>query len=727
MRILISFLLLTTSLHSSIAQWQFQSYQNIPLNNQTPVQRFPWAGGLNGVQYSQMDLNNDGELDIVAYDRSSKRTICFLKNNNSYNYAPGYESYFPEEIVNFLILKDYDQDGKADLFTAGNLGIAVYRNISIGNTPRWEKVSDFITYESLSGNTINLQTSFNDYPYIGDIDGDGDLDIFNFNFSGIESKIVFYKNESIENTGNAGIDDYRVEDNYWGEIEDCACNHFAFGGEPCNSNFGRQAKERGHAGGKSVLIHDFNGDGTLDLVTSHEECNELYAFKDSEVSGISPVYNSFSTIFPNAENPAAFNFYPNTMLLDLSGNGSNDIIISPNVEANLGNPVNFKASNWLYEATATGYELKTKSFLQEDMIDWGFQASPAFTDYDSDGDLDLFVAYTNLDENENLFSSIAHYENIGSANNPAFELLTDNFLNIQSVGMANMVMQWKDIDGDGLQDLMIQGTINNSNQLFFIYNNNGSLILNNREVITDANIGFGFSVHLADVTGTEEVDLLVGKSSGGLILYENTGSGRNPSFTQVDPQYLNIGDNFFRSALKVYVDDLDNDGKADLIASDQSGIFRVFSDIQNNTGESDSLVLNNPLSNSFEAYNFGGRNLITSARLFNDDYPSLILGSISGGLRVIRNVQEFPVVDSPNNKTFIVFPNPNTSRILQINTNENISISMSNLRGQRVIEAFPYAANSGNSIDLTGLSQGVYIVTATFRDGQQISRKIILE
>ncbi len=727
MRNTICLLLLLFNFHSSIAQWQFQSYQNIPLNNQNTTLRFPWAGGLNGVQYSQIDLNNDGETDIVGYDRSSKRTLCFIKKNNSYEYAPAYESYFPAEIVNFLIMKDYDQDGKTDLFTAGNLGIAVYRNVSNGNTPQWEKVSDFITYESLSGNSINLQTSFNDYPFIGDIDNDGDLDIFNFNFSGIESKIIFYKNESIENTGIAGIDDYKVENNFWGDMEDCDCNVFTFGGAPCNSNLARQTQERRHAGGKSVFIFDFDDDGFLDLVTSHEECNELYVFTDSENPGISPVYNSFSTNFPNSTNPAAFNFYPNTMLLNLSGNESSEIVISPNVEANLGSPVNFSASNWLYEATETGYQLKTKSFLQEDMIDWGFQASPAFLDYDSDGDLDLFVAYTNLNENEELYSSIAHYENTGSSGNPAFELLTDDFLNIKSVGMANMVMQWIDIDKDGFKDLMIQGTVSNSNRLFFIYNNNGAFNVNNRQLITDVNIGFGFSVHLADVTGSEAVDLLVGKSSGGLILYENNGSGRNPSFTQVDAQYLNINDDFFRSALKVYVDDLDNDGKADLIASDQSGILRVFSDVKNNSGTSDSLVLNNPLSNSFETYNFGGRNLITSARLFNDNYPTLILGSISGGLRIIRNVQEFPVSNSPNKKIFSAYPNPNTNRSLQINTNENVSIAISNLRGQRVIEALPYVANSGSTINLSGLSQGVYIVSATFRDGKQISRKIILE
>ncbi|GAA5035472.1 hypothetical protein GCM10011506_27710 [Marivirga lumbricoides] len=730
MRILfiLSFLLVNSI--SAIAQWNFQSFEGIPVRDQDSQQKlFPWAGGLNGVQYSQVDLNNDGLKDIVAFDRSSGRKMCFLRRNNGYEYSLAYEAYLPQQISNFLIMKDYDQDGKNDIFTAGNLGITVFKNTSTGILPTWEKVIDFIPYESLSGNTVNLQVNFNDYPFIADIDGDGDLDIFNFNFSGLESKIIFYKNESIETTGTADINNYRIVNNNWGEVEDCDCGVFAFSGEECNTGLGlslARAQAR-HAGGKSILIHDVDEDGSFELITSHEECKELYAFLNSQTTGTSPIYNSFTSSFPSAENPANFNFYPNSMLIDYNLDGTDELIVSPNLEANFGTPVDFVNSNWLYEVNADGYELTTKSFLQEEMIEWGALTSPAFYDYDADGDLDLFIAYTHLNEAENLYSAIAYYENTGNAENPSFQLVTDNFLNIRSIGMANMVMQWFDIDQDGAIDLSLQGTIDNSNRLFFLYNNGGSFNISERQLITDAAIGFGFSVHLADVTGSTSPDLLVGKSSGGLILYENVGSGRNPSFNQVNNQYLGISDDFFRSALNVYVDDLNNDGNKDLIASDLSGRMRIYNDVKNNEGDFDTLQLYNPLSSGFEAFDFGKRNILTTARLFNDDYPSLVMGSISGGVRVFRNIEEFPVSETADEKIFIVYPNPSASGILNITNNQNISVSVTSADGKRILNNIFVSANQPQTIDLSTLASGLYFVGARFSDGSRVVRKIIIK
>lgn len=729
MRILFILILLLLFSFNSFSQWEYQSFDDIPLSGQDAEKLFPWAGGLNGVQYSQVDLDSDGQLDIVAFDRSSGRKMCFLRRGNGYEYSLVYEAYLPQQITNFLIMKDYDQDGKNDIFTAGNLGITVFKNISTSKLPQWEKVIEFIAYESLSGNTINLQVNSNDYPHISDIDGDGDLDIFNFNFSGLESKIVFYKNESIEVKGSADIDNFRVVDNNWGEVEDCNCGVFAFAGDECSSGLGLnvvRAQAR-HAGGKSVLIHDLDEDGQLELVTSHEECQELYAFLNGQSSGISPAFNAFTSEFPSEENPARFNFYPNSMLIDYDLDGTQELIVSPNLEANFGSPVDFKSSNWLYEVNNEGYALVTKAFLQEEMIDWGALASPSFYDYDGDGDLDLFIAYTQLDETETLFSAIAHYENTGDPGNPSFNLLTDDFLNIRSIGMANMIMQWVDIDQDGAMDLSLQGTINNSNRLFFFYNDGGTIDISQRQSITDAAIGFGFSVHLADVAGSPSIDLLIGKSSGGLVLYENTGAERNPSFTMTNNQYLSISDDFFRSSLNVYVDDLNDDGNKDLIASDLSGRIRVYPNVKSNTGTFDTLLLHNPLSSSFEAFDFGKRNLVTTARLFSDSYPSVMMGSISGGIRVFRNTQEFPVSETAGEKLFIVYPNPSASGIINITNNQTVSVSVTASDGKRIISNLLIEANTNTSIDLSDLASGLYFVAAKFSDGSKIARKIIIK
>ncbi|WP_375579059.1 FG-GAP-like repeat-containing protein [Marivirga tractuosa] len=707
------------------SQYRFVPFQDTPILNPNENEKaFPWVGGLNGVQYGKIDLNNDGIKDLAGFDRSSGRILCFLKNGNEYDYAPQYEKFFPSEIQNFFILKDYDGDGKADLFTAGNLGITAYRNISAGS-PQLEKAVDFISYESLSGNEVNLQVNFNDYPYIGDIDNDGDIDILNFNFSGIQSRILFYENKSADNGGNPDVETFELVDNYWGTVEDCDCGVFAFDGEDCQDVFGRMISNARHAGGKSLAIFDFQEDGKLELVSSHEECRELYYFNNVASANQAPDFNSFTSDFPNQADPARFNFYPNTMIMDILGDEKEELIISPNIEANLGSPIDFSSSNWLYQKSGNEYELLTKEFLQEDMIDWGALASTAFYDYDKDGDLDLFLSYTDLGEDENLFSAIALYENTGESQNPAFELITDDYLNLSEEGLANLFIQWIDLDLDGRKDLVLQGTLENSNQLRIIFQDDSGLDLNSRISVEDVFIGLGYSVHFADVVGDNHPDLLVGKSSGGLILYENIGQGRNPQFQLEDNAYLGIGDDFFRSALRVHVADVDNDNQQDLITSDLSGNIRVFSDLENNDGEFDSLSIYNSLDQSFDDGYFGKRNNLAFAPLYDDDYPALVLGTVSGGIRIFRNSEELPV-QSGEELVFQVYPNPNQSRQLYIKTNQDISVSITTLNGQKVLTGQSYQAFSNQAIDVSALEGGIYIVSAIFENGRRVSRKVVL-
>lgn len=724
MRLLLFFLLSGLSF-IGFSQYRFIPYQDTPINHPNEAEKtFPWAGGLNGVQYGKIDLNNDGVKDLAGFDRSSGRILCFLKNGNEFDYAPQYEKYFPSEIQNFFILKDYDGDGKIDLFTAGNLGITAYRNIGEGNL-QWERVVDFISYESLSGNEVNLQVNFNDYPYIGDIDNDGDIDILNFNFSGIQSRILFYENKSADNGGDPNLGSFELVDNYWGTVEDCDCGVFAFDGEDCQNVFGRMMSNARHAGGKSLAIFDFKEDGKLELVSSHEECNELYYFNNVASLNQAPDFDSFTSDFPNQTEAARFNFYPNTMIIDVLDDEKQELIISPNIEANLGSPINFSSSNWLYQKTGNEYELITKEFLQEDMIDWGAQASPAFYDYDNDGDLDMFLAYTNLSEAASLKSAIALYDNIGNNETPAFELITNDYLNLSNEGLANLFIQWKDVNLDGRKDLILQGTLENSNKLRIIFQEETGLNLNSIISVEDVFIGFGYSIHFADVIGDEHPDLLVGKSSGGLILYENIGEGRNLQFQLEDNSFLGIGDDFFRSALRLFVGDVDNDNQQDLITSDLSGNIRVFSDLKNNEGAFDSLNIYNSLEQSFDDAYFGKRNNLVFAPLFNDDYPALVLGTVSGGVRIFRNSEELPVQNGEE-LVFQVYPNPNKSRQLYIKTNQNISISIITLNGKKVSTEQPYQAFSRQAIDVSALEAGIYIVNAVFENGKRLSRKVVL-
>lgn len=684
----------------------------------------PWVGGLNGAQYSQIDLNKDGNLDLAVYDRSTQIVHCFVWSDNQYIYAPSYNNIFPQEIYNFMQLIDYNKDGKIDLFTAGNLGLVVYKNTSIDEHFSWEKISPFITYESISGNDVNLQLAYNDYPYIGDLDQDGDVDILSFATNGLESSIIYYKNWSMEEEGVASLNFLKEENRRWGDFEECQCDDFAFGNNTC---FGLRAEtnneNRLHVGGKSVLVADFDNDNILELITSHQECTQLYNFTGAEVGSI-PIYTNYTSNFPENTEAATFNYYPNSMRLKDPANGNNALVISPNVEAQLGLIADFESSNWYYTIDTEGEAtLQTKAFLQEDMIDLGIQSSPAFYDYDQDGDLDMLVAYTSI-ENEALYSGINLYKNIGNKNQPQFELIDDNYLSFKETSYTNLLIQIIDLNSDGLKDLAFQATENGQNKLYVQMAMDVNSF-SSPNPIDDVFIGFGYSFHFTQVTGSEAVDLLIGKSSGGLILYENNGSANGFSFTKRSDNYLSINDDFFKSSIKVFASDLNNDQNEDLIVTDESGYLKIYPDYKEGSNQYDSISIYNSRLASHEKSNFGGGNISTVAPIYNETYPSIIIGSISGGLKILRNNIEFPLTGPSQNTSFLLYPNPTNKNFINLKVDENGLLTITKVNGQ-VISKQISLSKGINQLSTSHLTQGIYICTVQFKNGTISSKKLLI-
>ena len=62
--------------------------------------KYPWAGGLNSCTFEPVDLNLDGKLDLVIFERLGNRILPFIQNGTSgisdYTYHPEYAALFPE-------------------------------------------------------------------------------------------------------------------------------------------------------------------------------------------------------------------------------------------------------------------------------------------------------------------------------------------------------------------------------------------------------------------------------------------------------------------------------------------------------------------------------------------------------------------------------------------------------------------------------------------------------
>lgn len=118
------------------AQIQFVRNDSVPVMVNSQTLLFPWAGGINFAQFSEIDLDQDGTMDLFVFDRTGNKITTYINNGTpnqvDYSVAPQYVSRFPR-LHDWAILRDFNCDGKMDIFTAftgSSPGISVWENIS---------------------------------------------------------------------------------------------------------------------------------------------------------------------------------------------------------------------------------------------------------------------------------------------------------------------------------------------------------------------------------------------------------------------------------------------------------------------------------------------------------------------------------------------------------------------------------------------------------------------
>ena len=176
----------------------FSRVDTVPVYVNSSPLLFPWAGGMNFCQFSDIDLDQDGILDLFVFDRSGNRITTYINNGTAnqvdYVLAPEYVSKFPL-MHDWALLRDYNCDGKMDIFTCTVAGFSLYKNTSTLTTGLQFQLEKSIVNTNRSPNSSNfignLFVSAVDLPAIRDIDGDGDLDILTFENGG--NKVEFHQ------------------------------------------------------------------------------------------------------------------------------------------------------------------------------------------------------------------------------------------------------------------------------------------------------------------------------------------------------------------------------------------------------------------------------------------------------------------------------------------------------------------------------------------------------
>ncbi len=717
------------------AQFLYELDYSIPVVTEGNITlKYPWSGGLNTVQINTLDINHDNKEDLVIFDRMGNLVITFLQEDDQYVYAPEYQVFFPTGINNWLLLRDFNGDGRKDIFTGDTFGMKVYVNkTQTGEALTWEPFLFFNGTEKepwvLTKKTtlVPLQMSYDDLPSVADADGDGDLDIFAMDFPG-KSKIEFHKNLSIENYGTLDSLQFERANNptngtAWAGVRECSCGEFAFNNSDCDTG-GREK----HAGGKSLFAFDADNDGDLDMLFSEAECDQLFLF-ENESGSTNP-----NDVIINSATPYPGTFslvnYPSPYREDLDFDGVKDLIISPNLFAREFPETDFKESVWFYKNTGTNqvpsYAAVNKHFLQGDMLDVGDNAVPAFFDVDNDGDQDMFIGCFINPTYE--AASLYFFENTGTAIEPQFEFVTDNYLELSDMNFRSLKPRFFDMNKDGKIDLVFTAQLV-STELYYILNTGTSTADFSGSIKAT---GFTVTWREENITPVDVnldglPDLIVGRLNGALDYFKNIGTASAPVFEIEQANYLSLSSTVLRQTPAIAIGDLNHDSKEDLIFGDQTGRLTLISNFRNAADASGSLteIVYNSTLDDYTAQNLGGRIWPTIASLYGFPQPEIITGNILGGLHILKNRFHTDPPEETDKPIIKVYPNPApSSEMLFIEVDTPADLQFFTILGQAVNQPVSIQASQPVSMAIAHL-KGVYLLRFRIH-GKTYSRKIVI-
>lgn len=695
-----------------------QTGPDLFLDNRPPViingntLSMPWTGGLNSPIFNEIDLNADGINDLMVFDRVGYRYSTYINKGIAgaadYTYDPFYTSLFPA-VRDWVRTADYDCDGDMDLFIYNNGVMAVYRNDPGPGYPLFVLVinsldSDYGPFSApIFVSPVNM-------PALTDVDGDGDLDVLTFSNS--SNFIEYHMNYAMDSTGSCGSFNFYLQPYCWGYFKLSGLTNIGILNQNCRSGaINDDDAERNRHSGSVLTPLDQGCDGDIDLFNG-DILGENMLFLENGGNPDSAIITSQDTAFPVYDVPVDMQNLPAAYYMDVDNDGNKDLIVSP--YATVGEDF---TNVWLYRNTTDNctntFDFIKNRFLADQMIDVGTASNVAFYDVDADGLMDIIAGndiYYNSNPNLSV-SRLAYFRNTGTATQPGFTLISDDWLNLSSLSQYGLFPAFGDLDNDNDSDMLL----GNANGTLIYYMNtagagNPSSFTLSSVQYQGIDIGNNSTPQIIDVNRDGKNDLIVGERSGILNYFENIGTASVPVFTN---WVANFGGVNVLGPLSIagYSQPLlfDDAGSYKLLVGSESGTIFFYENIDGNLSGTFTLA-----DSSYQDIFEPKRITITRADIDGDGKTDLLAGCNSGGMRLYTQYTSIGSVetDYQGNEKFDIFPNPGRYNItlrLQPSRAANRLITISDPCG-RVIQEFNAYSNEVQ-LDISTLNSGIYFIS----------------
>ena len=657
-----------------------------------------FAGGLNNPQFYPIDIDQDGDQDLFVFDRAGSTILVFTYEDGNYSYWYQYAAVFPA-LENWVVLIDYNCDGLPDIATGFEDGIKTYTASWNGYTLAYtEDIPSMNFFEA--GFNFELPVGYIDIPGFSDMDSDGDIDVLTFNITG--GVVDYYKNQAVENGEPCGTWSLEHVEGCWGNFYESGITYSVELDYSCK---GVTTSRDGAHAGSTFMIFDEDADGDKDLILG----DLAFGVLNRLVNGGDAYYGDIvdqDTTFPSYDKPYDTPLFPAAFLYDVDHDGQDDMLVSPNSV----NSSESRKNVWYYKNVSLDdtyvFDYQTDTFLVESMVDLGDGTYPAFFDYNNDGLLDILVGNFGYYVDGDDIGQLALFENTGTATNPAFTLVDRNFGGLADFGFNGICPTFTDMDGDGDSDMLIGESTGN---IHFFKNiappgNPASFVLftANYQGIRPGN---NATPCFADINGDGLQDLLIGEQNGNVNYYQNTGTLAAPIFT-LQTEFWGSIDVRLPATITGY--------SAPFVYTSPAGNF-VYVGCQDGTiyryiPTADFTGAFVEETTMFSQIESGAFTTVAVADINADGLPEMLIGNKRGGLQLFRDATAVSVAEWQS-QALKTYPNPASQTVtIQLPQDAAVSTCMvKDLHGRTTTLSFTREQNI-LQCPVSELASGMYFL-----------------